>query len=94
MNWFSRLLGKDSDDVDEPLVVVPIPPLFTLLQQHEAAKGSPLTEEEVLGVRDNAVCMTMRQSRADQLAESRGSPDVDPAKAWEEWVRIRSQGSA
>ena len=94
MNWFSRFLGKDSDDVDEPLVVVPIPPLVTLLQQHEAAKGSPLTEEEVLGIRDNAVCMTMRRSRVDQPAESRGFPDADPANAWEEWVRIRSQESS
>ena len=93
MSWFSRLLGEGSDDV-EPLVVVPIPPLVTLLQHQEAAKGSPLTEDEVLGIRDGAVCMTMSLSRAQQLAQSRGFPDIDSARAWEDWVRVRSQGTA
>ncbi len=93
MGWLSKLLGKAGDDV-EPLVVVPIPPLVTLLQQQEAAKGSPLTEDEVLGIRDGAVCMTMSQSRAEQLEEGRGFANIDPARAWEEGVRVRSQGTA
>lgn len=90
MGWISRLLGRADDD--DTLVVVPIPPLVTLLQQHEAAKGAPLIEDEVLGIRDGAVCMTMRRSRAEQLASSRGFPDIDPSNAWEDWVRVR--GSA
>lgn len=90
MGWLTRLFGKDDDEVDEPLVIVPIPPLITLLQQYEAAKGSPLTEQEVLDIRSKAVCMTMRRSRADQLAEIRGFLDIDPANAWTEWVEARS----
>jgi hypothetical protein len=94
VSWFSRFLGKAGSDEDEPIVVVPIPPLVTLLQQYETAKGSPLKEEEVLGIRGKAVCMTVRRSQADQLAENRGFPDIDPANVWEEWVCVRSQGSA
>lgn len=93
MGWLSRLLGKVEDEVDEPLVIVPIPPLVTLLQQHEAAKGSPLTEQEVLDIRGKAVCMTMHRSRAAQLADTRGFPDIDPANAWTEWLQVRSSGS-
>jgi hypothetical protein len=94
VGWFSKLLAKRGESADDPLVVVPVPPLLTLLRRHETAKGSPLTEAEVLDIRDNAVCLTMRRSRAGQLARSRGFPDIDPANAWEEWVRARSQGSA
>jgi hypothetical protein len=39
VGWLSKLLGKAGDDV-EPLVVVPMPPLVTLLQQQKSAKGS------------------------------------------------------
>jgi hypothetical protein len=95
MSWFHRLVSKTKGyAVEEAVVIVPIPPLVTLLEQHEAANGSPLTEEQVLRIRDGAVCMTMSRSRADQLAESRGFPDIDPANAWSEWVRVRSRGSA
>jgi hypothetical protein len=90
VNWFSRLLGRGSDDADEGVVVVPIPPLVTILQHKEAAKGFPLTESEVLDIRDQAVCMTMRRSHANQLAEKRGFADIDPSHAWEEWLQSRS----
>lgn len=70
---------------DDPVVVVPIPPLATLLVALENRKGSPLTEAEVLEVRDGAVCMTMRRSAAWKMAEQRGYRDFDPANVWEEW---------
>ena len=88
MSWLSRLLGKSEANGDE-LVVVPIPPLITLLQHQEAEKGFPLTEDEVLTIRDAAVCMTMKRSRAEQLAASRGFADINPARVWEEWVGVR-----
>ena len=75
--------------VDEPLVIVPIPPLITLLRAQETAKGAPLSEEEVLAITDSAICMTMRQSHADQMAAKRGYDDIDPENVWDEWVRIR-----
>lgn len=95
MSSFRRLIGKTKEDaVDDPVVIVPIPPLVTLLEQYEAANGSPLTEEQVLRIRDGAVCMTMSLSRAQELADSRGFPDIDPANAWSEWANVRSRGSA
>lgn len=90
MGWLSKLIGKGEEASDDPLVVVPIPPLATLLQHHETTKGAPLTEEEVLAIRDNAVCMTTRRSHADQLVEKRGWVDVDAANPWEDWGKDRS----
>ncbi len=63
---------------DDPLIVVPIPPLVTLLVALEEQKGAPLIEEEVLRARDDAVCMTMRRSMAWKMAEQRGYRDFDP----------------
>jgi hypothetical protein len=92
VNWLSKLLRKSGGGSD-PLVVVPIPPLVTLLQHQEMEKGSPLTESEVVAIRDGAICMTMSSSRAANLAASLGFADIDPAEAWEEWVRVRPLGA-
>jgi hypothetical protein len=92
MKWLAKLLGKRDGDANL-LVVIPIPPLITLLQQQEALKGAALTEAEVVGIRDRAICMTMSRSRAEQLAAQRGFSDIDPSRAWEEYVRVRPQGS-
>lgn len=74
---------------DEDLVIVPIPPLVTVLLSQERAKGSPLTEAEVLQIRDGVICMTMRVSAARKLAEERGYDDIDPENVWEEWQAVR-----
>ena len=74
---------------DEPLVPVFMPPLVTILAQHEREKGSPLTEDEMLAIRDKSVVMMMRQSIAQQMAEKRGYPDVDPERCWQEWQERR-----
>lgn len=74
---------------DDPLVLVPIPPLVTLLLHHERKKGSELTEEEVLAIRDKAVCVTMPYSIAAKVADERGYDDISPENAWEEWTAIR-----
>lgn len=91
MSWVSKLLGRDDPEGGDQIVIVPMPPLIVLLRHHEAAKGSPLTKEEVLEIRDSAICMNMSRSRAERLAESRGFPDIDLTQAWEEWVRVRAQ---
>lgn len=54
---------------NDPLVVVPIPPMVTLLVDLERQKGAPLTHDEVLSARDGSVCMTMHRSQAWKLAE-------------------------
>lgn len=73
------------------MVIVPIPPLVTLLVHLEEQKGAPLTEEEVLKARDGAVCMTMRASHAAALAAKRGYDDIDLENVWNEWRQIRTE---
>jgi hypothetical protein len=76
---------------EEPLVAVFVPPLVDVIRFAEDAKGEPLTEAEVAAIRDQAVCITMRQSHAQALESKRGYPDLDPENAWQEWQAIRSE---
>jgi hypothetical protein len=73
----------------DPLIPVFIPALVVILTHEERAKGSPLTREEVLAIRDRGVCMMLRQSAASEMAAKRGYDDVDPESAWEEWQFVR-----
>jgi hypothetical protein len=77
------------DTTTDPLCLVFIPALVTLLHHLEATKGHALTEQEVLEARDKAVCMTMHFSDALALEESRGYRDIVAEKAWPEWQRVR-----
>ena len=74
---------------DETLKIVPIPPLITVLAYHEKEKGAPLTEEEVLTIRDGAICMALPKSEAAALAAARGYDDIALDRAWEEWRTVR-----
>ena len=76
---------------DDELVPVFIPSLTVLLLHFEQKKGKPLTEAEVLSIRDNATIVMMHRSGADELATSRGYDDLDPERAWEEWQGVRRQ---
>lgn len=93
MPFLKNLFGKTpAPTASEPEEVVPvfIPPLVTLLEHHEAEKGAPLTEVEVLSIRDKAVCMTMRTSHAAEMAEKRGFPDISPDTVWADWQAHRA----
>lgn len=57
--------GKDmSVSQNDPLCLVFIPPLVALLYRAESTLGSPLTEAQVLAIRDNANCVTLPYSMA------------------------------
>ncbi|WLQ16422.1 hypothetical protein O5O45_10875 [Hahella aquimaris] len=75
----------------DDLIPIPIPALVAVLLNKEREKGEPLTEDEVIEIRDSATCQmgTIHQVRA--LEESRGYSDIDPEKAWEQWQVIRLQ---
>ena len=77
---------------DDPIIAVPIPPLVTLLVALEKQKGTPLTQEEVLKARDDAICMTMPRSRAWKMAEQRGYRDFNPDDVWNEWQSFLATG--
>ena len=75
---------------DEPLVPVFIPALVALLRFAEDKKGSPLSEEEVLEIRDDGTCVAMSVADAAAMAEARGYDDLDPEYCWEQWQQVRT----
>ena len=74
---------------DPQLIPVFMPALVVLLHHLERKKGSPLTQQEVLEVRDKGICMMMRVEHAIALDEKRGYNDIDPKFAWEQWQEAR-----
>lgn len=75
----------------QSLLFVFIPTLAALLTRAEELKGAPLTQAEVLAIRDQGTCMAMRESVALDLEDSRGYADLDPENVWEEWCQMREQ---
>jgi hypothetical protein len=75
----------------EDLVIYPIPSLVALLLNLEKSKGSPLTEHEVIEVRDNCASIAVPPDVARRMDESRGYRDIDPEDCWEEWQKARQQ---
>ena len=92
LGWFKK--RREAASSDEPKVLVFLNPLVTLLAGRERQKGSPLTEEEVLEVRDDAQCMAMPASQAEKFYASLDSqfqlPRLNPDNIWQEWQAIRS----
>ncbi|MFZ6768807.1 DUF2314 domain-containing protein [Undibacterium sp. Di26W] len=74
---------------EEKLIPVFIPALVAILVSLEDKKGSPLTYEEVIEIRDNASVMMMEKTHADALSESRGYDDIDPENCWYDWQMYR-----
>lgn len=80
-----------AQDKTEPLCLVFIPALVTILLHMEKTQGRPLTEAEVIAIRDKAVCMTMPVSVAAEMEAKRGYPDIVAEAAWPEWQSARLQ---
>ena len=95
MDFLKKICGKDGNaaisphEPAEPVVPVPIPPLVNLLFDLEAKKGTPLTEAEVIDIRDGAVCMAMPISMREQLPAQRDYADIDLENPWPEWQIVR-----
>jgi hypothetical protein len=70
-------------------------PLARLLAARERQKGTPLTEAEVLEVRDGAACTQMPLSQAERLYAALDAqmpiPRLHPERIWEEWQAVREQ---
>ena len=75
---------------NEDLIIAPVPALVAVLLSLERKKGAPLSEAEVLEARDKASCIVMPRSAYEQVAQTRGYPDIDPERAWEEWQDVRA----
>jgi hypothetical protein len=71
------------------LLIYPIPSLVSTLLNREQAKGSPLTEAEVLQIRDTCPAVAVPVHVAEKIDAERGYKDIDPEKCWEEWQEAR-----
>lgn len=80
--------------MSEGSILTYVPPLITLLAQAEIDTGSPLTEKDVLRIRDHGVCIMLSKEEALKLAEARGYPDINPDRVWEEWQDVRQRLTA
>lgn len=76
---------------NEQRVLVFVPALVAVLKAAEDAKKSPLDEDEVLSIRDKAVCMVVSIPMALEMEKRRGYRDIVPEIVWEEWVELRTQ---
>ena len=83
-----RQRGRDPDD---PLVPAFLPALVALLIRAEQLKGAPLTEREVLRIRDGAGCVMVPLSVRTATEADRGYADLDPDAVWEDWQEFRQQ---
>ena len=77
------------NDNNEDLLLVHVPALVAVLLNAENEKESPLTESEVIEIRDSSNCIAMPIDVAGKVAEERGYADIDPENAWEEWQTVR-----
>jgi hypothetical protein len=79
----------------EPTVAVFLNPLAMLLAARERQKGAPLTEAEVLQVRDTAMCTRMPLSQAERFYAALDVqvpiPRLNPERIWDEWQAIRDR---
>jgi hypothetical protein len=81
--------GKRRKMAKGELIIFCVPSLVSTLLNREKAKGSPLTEAEVLGIRDTAPAIAMPPDVAAKVEAERGYKDIDPENCWEEWQRAR-----
>ena len=71
------------------LVIYPMPSLVATLLNREQAKGSPLTEAEVIEIRDGCHSVAVPIDVAVKIDAERGYKDIDPERCWEQWQEAR-----
>jgi hypothetical protein len=76
---------------NENLIIYPVPSLVATLLNRERTKGSPLTEDEVIEIRDNCEAIAVPRDVARRMEEERGYLDIDPENCWNEWRRARRE---
>ncbi|MCU6328302.1 hypothetical protein KSU19_11625 [Enterobacter quasiroggenkampii] len=68
------------------MTIVFIPSLVAVLLDKEREIGRALTQQEVESIRDSATAVRMPFDVAKEMIKERGYLDIDPEKAWEEWL--------
>lgn len=68
-----------------------VPALLTLLTAKRRAKGAPLTDAEILAVRDGGVCVATEWRDAREVERARGYADLDdPERVVEVWKELEA----
>ena len=75
----------------EKLIRTYAPSLIETLLDHEKKKGAPLTEPEVLALRDSAPSDLLSEEDSEKAEKERGYADVDAETCWQEWQHVRLQ---
>ena len=75
---------------NEELIFLFMPSLVATLANKEQEKGEPLTEAEVIEIRDACHVVMSPPHAAQKVTEARGYDDIDPENAWLEWQKIRA----
>lgn len=73
------------------LCLVYTPALVAILLRAEKDSVAPLTESDVLTIRDKATCMTVPIDLAAKMEQERGYADIVAEEAWLEWQRVRRE---
>lgn len=66
-----------------------VPALIDILARVEMVRGLPLSEDEVITLRDAATVIAVPEGGRDRAAAARGYPDVEPAHVWRDWQQVR-----
>jgi len=77
--------------MSEELIPLFTPALSAVLLAAEDKKASPLTEDEVLKIRDGSTCIMMKAEDVAKMDESRGYQDIDPENCWYDWQLLRRE---
>jgi hypothetical protein len=76
---------------EQVLIPVPVPPLANLLADAERRAGRRLTEDQVVAIRDAAICIVLPREQAAHMELRRGFRDVSLDNCWSDWQRLRVQ---
>lgn len=76
---------------EKKLVPIFMPSLSALLLASERQKGAPLTEKEVLAIRDSATVTMLSAETAAKMDAQRGYKDINPENCWQEWQELRKK---
>ena len=74
---------------DTKLVITCIPTLVSTLLNREQKKGSPLTEQEVIEICNNAPAIALPPNVAAEVEAKRGYKDIPGINVWDEWQKAR-----
>jgi hypothetical protein len=92
---FGWLKKRNAVPEHEQKVRVYVNPLIAMLYAAERKKGAPLTEAEVLHIRDTTVSVEMTPSQAQKFYASLDAQvsvhRMNPDHLWAEWQEIRDQ---